>query len=66
MEWPTNYDDFLPLRTSPNTVWSGFYSTRPSSKRLIRETSSYLQAIGRAYSLKYIDQLSSDELISEL
>ncbi|CDW71653.1 glycosyl hydrolases family 38 protein [Stylonychia lemnae] len=63
--WPTNYDDFFPYRqpSSLDDVWSGYYSTRPTHKKIVRDASTLLQAANRVYALKVIDQSASEQEI---
>ena len=44
MAWPTKVDDFFPYSDGPQAFWTGYYTSRPTSKRLIREATSFLQA----------------------
>ncbi len=43
LEWPTKTDDFFPYASDPHAYWTGYFSSRPNSKRFIREASNYLQ-----------------------
>ena len=38
-------DDFLPYASDPHAYWTGFYSSRPTSKRLVRETETMLRTL---------------------
>lgn len=42
--WPIKTDDFFPYASDPHAYWTGYYSSRPTSKRMIREAANYLQA----------------------
>ncbi|GAB4821252.1 hypothetical protein N2152v2_008298 [Parachlorella kessleri] len=42
--WPLKTDDFFPYADSPHAYWTGYFSSRPTSKRFIRLATSYLQA----------------------
>uniref|UniRef100_A0A1I8FAC3 Alpha-mann_mid domain-containing protein n=1 Tax=Macrostomum lignano TaxID=282301 RepID=A0A1I8FAC3_9PLAT len=37
--------DFFPYASGPNSYWTGFYSSRPALKRLVRWASGHLQAV---------------------
>jgi len=41
--WPNKTDDFFPLIDAPNSVWSGYFSSRPGIKGLVRSSSVLLQ-----------------------
>lgn len=41
---PQRDGDFFPYASAPNTFWTGFYTSRPTQKRMVREASSLLAA----------------------
>ncbi|XP_037050772.1 lysosomal alpha-mannosidase-like [Bradysia coprophila] len=43
IEWPTKTDDFFPLGNDPHTYWTGYYTSRPTSKRFERMGNHFLQ-----------------------
>ena len=45
LAWPAKQDDFLPYASDPHAYWTGFYSSRPTSKRLVRETETMLRTL---------------------
>ena len=57
LAWPTKDDDFFPYASDNHAYWTGYFSSRPTSKRFIREASGYLQ---------FAKQLTSRTLISDL
>ena len=40
MRYSIHRDDSFPYNQNPNEFWSGFYSTRPYLKKILRQTSS--------------------------
>lgn len=42
--WPLKTDDFFPYADSPHSYWTGYFTSRPTSKGFIRQATSYLQA----------------------
>ena len=40
--WPTKNDDFFPYASDEHGYWTGYFTSRPTSKRMIREASSLL------------------------
>lgn len=42
-KWPTKSDDFFPLGNDPHTYWTGYYTSRPTSKRFERVGNQFLQ-----------------------
>jgi len=47
--WPTKKDDFFPYSSDPHAYWTGYFTSRPALKGIIRETSSFLQAVKQQY-----------------
>ncbi|XP_055636185.1 lysosomal alpha-mannosidase-like [Toxorhynchites rutilus septentrionalis] len=54
--WPTKSDDFFPYASDPHAYWTGYYTSRPTSKRFERVGNHFLQvckqltALGRSTS----------------
>ncbi|XP_064486677.1 lysosomal alpha-mannosidase-like [Ornithodoros turicata] len=42
--WPTFRGDFLPYTDKPSRTWTGFYTTRPAFKYMVRYANGFLQA----------------------
>lgn len=42
--WPRYSGDLLPYTDMPGRTWTGFYTTRPSQKMLVRYANGFLQA----------------------
>ncbi|KAJ2941876.1 hypothetical protein O0L34_g10690 [Tuta absoluta] len=40
---PTKQDDFFPYASEPKNYWTGYYTSRPTTKYFERETNRYLQ-----------------------
>lgn len=40
---PIKFGDFFPYASNEQSYWTGYYSTRPTLKRLIRNTNNLLQ-----------------------
>ena len=43
-QWPTKTDDFFPYASDEHGYWTGYFTSRPTSKRMIREASSSLNS----------------------
>jgi len=42
--WPTKYDDMFPYADAADSVWSGYFSSRPNDKEYIRRASKNFDA----------------------
>ena len=47
--FPTYYNDMFPYSDAPDDFWSGFYSSRPSSKIQVKQGSQNLHASNLIY-----------------
>ena len=50
-ELPSKYDDFFPYSSDPHAYWTGYFTSRPTFKGLVRQTSNLLQACTQLQSL---------------
>ncbi|KAL4437798.1 hypothetical protein ABPG77_005710 [Micractinium sp. CCAP 211/92] len=41
--WPLKEDDFFPYADFPHAFWTGYFTSRPTSKGYVRAATSYLQ-----------------------
>ena len=60
------YNDMFPYSDEKDEFWSGFYSSRPSSKKMVKDGSAYLHAATKAFALKAINQKTPDEVVDQL
>ncbi|XP_025265136.1 lysosomal alpha-mannosidase isoform X1 [Camponotus floridanus] len=44
LQWPTKNDDFFPYASDPHSYWTGYFSSRPTSKYFERMGNNFLQA----------------------
>ncbi|VDL59885.1 unnamed protein product [Hymenolepis diminuta] len=49
---PQRDGDFFPYASAPNTFWTGFYTSRPTQKRMVREASSLLATCEQAHLMR--------------
>ena len=66
LKWPVKYDDGFPYSDMPNEFWTGFFSSRAGSKKMIRDTSSYMHASEKLFAKEVIKQNVSDEKVSQI
>lgn len=57
--WPEKTDDFLPYASDPHSYWTGYYTSRPSSKLFMRQGELWSQIYNQMVVIKNID-LSED------
>lgn len=43
IEWPEKTEDYFPYANDPHAYWSGYYTSRPTSKRFERTGNEFLQ-----------------------
>ena len=56
--WPEYNGDFLPITSNfPGHIWSGYFTSRPNFKQLIRQFSSVSQVSQTFYGLQMLDRL---------
>ena len=44
VKWPTKYDDMMPYSDSPDSYWTGYFSSRANDKEYTRRASSHFEA----------------------
>jgi Alpha mannosidase middle domain/Glycosyl hydrolases family 38 N-terminal domain len=65
LTWPTKTDDFFPYASDPHAYWSGYFTSRPTSKRFIREAELYAKQLSQLTVLRQ-DARSTVELLGLL
>ena len=43
LTWTIKADDFFPYASAPHSYWTGYFTSRPALKRMVRTSSSFLQ-----------------------
>ncbi|KAK9786492.1 hypothetical protein WJX73_000911 [Symbiochloris irregularis] len=57
--WPLKTDDFFPYADCPTCYWTGYFTSRPTSKAWIRSSTSFLQAVRQ---LEFLTPLTLSQL----
>jgi|TARA_B110001450_G_C17392889_1_gene388436 hypothetical protein len=65
IKWPVRYDDFVPYMEKPDW-WTGFYSSRPDSKKFIHDFSSMTNGENKIFSQMMIKKNVSDETVKSI
>jgi lysosomal alpha-mannosidase len=57
--WPVKYDDMFPYADQPQDYWTGYFTSRPTAKRQVRDGQANLHGSSKLFSAKVIDQSST-------
>ena len=55
--WTTRYDDMFPYADNDVTYWTGYYTSRANSKKLIRDGGHVLNSSNKLFALAALDVL---------
>jgi lysosomal alpha-mannosidase len=66
VKWPTKYDDMFPYSDSPDSYWTGYFSSRANDKEYIRRASSNFHSSSQLMSGKVLDQQADQESIKNI
>ncbi|KAL7642572.1 UNVERIFIED_CONTAM: hypothetical protein RMT77_007133 [Armadillidium vulgare] len=65
IQWPTKTDDFFPYASDPHAFWTGYFTSRPTLKGLIRKCNNLLQAIKQVSALLRLNRGEELERLAE-
>ena len=51
MNWPIEYNDFMPFADNNSSYWTGLFSSRPNDKKLIRDAQHVLHSSSKLFAL---------------
>lgn len=54
--WPTKYDDMFPYADTPESFWTGYFTSRANAKGYVRRGSSNMHAVNKLFGQEVIDQ----------
>lgn len=61
--WPTKYDDMFPYADHEAAYWTGYFTSRPNSKKYIRDASHTFQSSSKMFAFAALDRnTESDEV----
>lgn len=63
--WTTKTDDFFPYASDPHAYWTGYFTSRPALKGMIRQANSLLQAAKQVHSRMAAGQADDQMLIAK-
>ena len=62
--WPTKQDDFFPYASDPHAYWTGYFSSRPTSKFMIRQTEWMSSLLSKIAASKVVNMDTEEKLDS--
>ncbi|KAJ6646687.1 Lysosomal alpha-mannosidase [Pseudolycoriella hygida] len=66
IEWPTKSDDYFPYASDPNCYWTGYFTSRPNSKRFERLANQFLQVCKKLSATAPTSEETFDENLERL
>ena len=64
--WPVKYDDMFPYSDNPQDYWTGYFSSRASAKKQVRDGQAALHGAAKLYAQKVINPTVSDYEVSQV
>lgn len=64
--YATYYNDMFPYSDEKNDYWSGIYTSRPTSKKLVKDGSASLHAANKLFAQKVLNKETKDEEIKDM
>jgi hypothetical protein len=65
-EFVSYYNDMFPYSDEKNDYWSGIFSSRPGSKKQVRDGSARLHASNKLFAKKVINEMTTDKEIEDV
>ncbi|CRK86319.1 CLUMA_CG000160, isoform A [Clunio marinus] len=65
-KWPIKSDDFFPYASDPHSYWTGYYTSRPTSKRFERIGNHFLQICKQLSAMAEVAEDFYDENLKRL
>ncbi|XP_067010796.2 lysosomal alpha-mannosidase isoform X2 [Anabrus simplex] len=62
LTWSVKEDDFFPYASSSHSYWTGYFSSRPTSKYFERQGNNYLQVCKQLSALAGLDETGLEDL----
>ena len=66
VKWAVKYDDGFPYSDNLDDYWTGYFTSRPTQKKMIRDASSYLHASEKMYAKKVIDKDVTEKEVKDI
>jgi lysosomal alpha-mannosidase len=64
--WPVYYNDMFPYSDEKNDYWSGYFSSRPSSKVQVKQGSANLHAANLIFAQQVLNPATPDEEVTQI
>jgi len=66
IKWPTRYEDEMPYSEESDDYWTGYFSSRPTFKKEIKDASSFLHGEYEMFAKKVIQKNVTDKEVSKI
>lgn len=60
--WTTKQDDFFPYAHRPHSFWTGYFTSRPTLKGMVRQTNNFLQVSTLFYGLDTLLKITKNKM----
>lgn len=64
--WATYYNDMFPYSEHQDEFWSGYYTTRPNTKKLVKDGSANLHAASKLFAQKVLKKQTTKQEVNQL
>jgi len=59
--WPTQYNDWYPVAQRTDTYFSGFFSSRAGTKKMVKDSSSTYHTLAYLLAQRVVNQKASEQ-----
>lgn len=66
LTWPLKYDDMFPYADQAEDFWTGYYTSRPNSKKQVRDAQANLHSSQKMMAHKMINQSEDASVFDEV
>ncbi|CDW74355.1 glycosyl hydrolases family 38 protein [Stylonychia lemnae] len=64
--FPVKYDDMFPYAGNEDDYWTGYFTSRPNSKKQIKDFSGNFHAFTKLTTMKVLDQSVSNDTVNQI
>jgi hypothetical protein len=63
--WPTQYNDMFPYSDKKDNYFTGFYSSRPSTKKFVKDNSATYHSLTYMLAQRVVNQKTTDQGVTD-